>query len=203
MSRSLSATNLSQINADHLHEVIFVELAFDTPLYIHSSVGTITFAGNDYIGVGQYGVISSISESERLTPTSLTLQLSGVDASLITEALDAGRYGDIVTIRAGYRQDDGDLVDDPEIIWRGFFEFAAINQEESVTILMTLQHDLAVLQENDGGRFTDEDQQRKFAGDRGFKFVTDQSGIRLIWAGGPVNTTTTERGGLGKKGSNK
>jgi hypothetical protein len=186
VSRTISATNLAEINADHLHEVILVELAFDTPLYVHSGVGTITYDSNDYLGVGAYGGIAATTESERLTPTNLTLQLSGIDSTHITEALDAGRYGDIVTIRVGYRDDDGALVDDPWTLWRGFFEFAAIQQGESVTVLMTLQHDLSVLSEINGGRYTDEDQQTRFSGDLGLEYVTDQNGLKIIWGGGRV-----------------
>ena len=45
MSRDISATNLAQINASHLYLVTMVKLDFDTPLYIHSGVGSIVYGG--------------------------------------------------------------------------------------------------------------------------------------------------------------
>ena len=116
MSRDISATNLAEINAPHLYGVDMVKLEFGTPVYCHSGIGTITYGGNDYVGVGQFGSVSNAKESENLTPSPLTLTLSGVDSSLIAEALDSGTYGDVVTIYHGYRQDDGNLVGKGRIV---------------------------------------------------------------------------------------
>jgi len=190
MSRDISATNLTEINAAHLHEVLLVKLEFGTPAYAHSGIGTISFDGNNYLGVGQFGGISSTRETADLRPASLTLTLSGIDTNLITEALDSGGYGDVVTIYVGYRKDDGTLVDDPWIVWKGFLEFASIKQGKENVVLLTAQHDLAILNETDGSRFTDEDQQVRFSGDTGFQYVTDMAGMNLNWAGAKINTGT-------------
>ena len=183
MSRDISAANLTEINAAHLHQIIMVKLEFDTPLYIHSGIGTIIYNANSYLGVGQFGNVSNMTETEVLRPTSLTLSLSGVDSNLITEALDSGDYGDVITIYNGYRQDDGTLVADPLLIWRGFFDFASISQGDQSIVSITVQHDLAILNEIDGSRFTDEDQQVRFSGDIGFEYVADMAGLKLLWGG--------------------
>ena len=194
MSRSISATNLTEVDADHLHEVVLVKLEFGTPVYCHSGIGTINYGGNDYLGVGQFGSITDAAESEQLSPSSLTLQLSGVDSSLITEALDSGSYGDIVTIYIGYRQDDGTLVDDPWVLWRGIFEYSSITQGQENVVSITVQHDLATLNQTSGARFSDEDQQRRFSGDVGFEFVADMAGVDLRWGGGPVGVSDPRPG---------
>ena len=195
MSRDIAAANLAEINAAHLHQVVMVKLEFDTPLYVHSGIGTIVYDSSSYLGVGQFGNISNVTETEVLRPTSLTLTLSGVDSNLITEALDSGDYGDTVTIYLGYRQDDGTLVADPLLVWRGFFEFASISQGDQSIVSITVQHDLAILNEIDGGRFTDEDQQVRFSGDVGFAFITDMVGVKLFWGGGRVGTGVGASGG--------
>lgn len=186
MSRDISATNLTEINSDHLHEVVLVKMAFDTPAYAHSGIGTISYDGNDYLGVGDFGSISNVSESEDLRPNSATLTLSGVDAALITESLDSGNYGDVVTLYIGYRQDDGTLVDDPWVFASAKLEFMSVQQGDENSVSITIQSDLAVLDQSDGSRFSDEDQERRFTGDRGFAFVSEMNGIQLQWAGGPV-----------------
>ena len=186
MSRSVSSTNLTEINASHLHEVVLVKMEFDTPAYAHSGIGTISYDGNDYLGVGDFGSISNTTESEQLRPNSLTLQLSGVDSTLLTEALDSGNYGDVVTLYVGYRQDDGTLVDDPWLLWRGTFDYASISRGADNVVSIVVQHDLAVLDEVNGGRYTDEDQQSKFTGDVGLEFIADMANLTLVWGGGRV-----------------
>jgi len=186
MSRDISTINLAEVNASHLYEIILVKLEFDTPAYIHSGIGTITYDSNDYVGVGDFGSIGDAKELEDASPHSLTLTLSAIDASLAAEALDSGNYGDVVTIYIGYRQDDGTLVDDPWVLWRGTYENASITHGENSSISVTVRHDLAILEEKDGSRFTDEDQQQNFAGDEGFEFVYAMGNMKLVWGKGPV-----------------
>jgi hypothetical protein len=182
MTRSLSALNVTEVEANHLHEVIMVKMEFGTPVYCHSGIGTITFDSNDYLGVGSFGSVSQTRESDVLSPAPVTLQLSGVDAAQITEALDAGSYGDVVTMYKGYRQDDGTLVDDPWLFFRGWYEYATVNLDIESTISIRIQHALAILGEKKGTRFTDEDQQRVYAADVGFEFVHAMGTTKLFWA---------------------
>ena len=97
MSR-ISSTNEAQVDGTHVHGVTMVKLGFDTPAYVHSGIGTISYGGNDYLGVGTYGQISSARESENLGPLSITLTLSGIDSDYIAESLDSGNLYDVVTV---------------------------------------------------------------------------------------------------------
>lgn len=182
MSRDISTLNQAEIDAAHLHEVILVKFEFDTPVYVHSGIGTISYGGNDYTGVGDLGAISGAKESERLGPAPIQLSLTGIDSSLLTEALDAGNYKDAITIYVGYRQDDGTLVDDPWIAWKGFYEYASISKGDENFISITAQHDLMVLNEKDGSRFSDEDQNERYATDTFFTYITENATNKLPWA---------------------
>ena len=51
MSRGLSTINETQVDSSHVHDVPLVKLEFDTPVYVHSGIGTITYDTNDYLGV--------------------------------------------------------------------------------------------------------------------------------------------------------
>jgi len=195
VSRSISATNLTEINASHLHEVVMVKFEFDTPVYVHSGIGTIVYNSNSYLGVGDFGGVTDARESEMLGPQPITLTLSAVNSTYLGEALDAGNYGDPVTIYIGYRQDDGTLVDDPWVVWKGTFEYASLSLGSANAISIVCQHDLAMLNDSDGSRFTDEDQQQRFSGDVGFEFVQDSITAKLVWGGGRVSIG--ERSGRG------
>jgi hypothetical protein len=203
VSRNISATNLAEINASHLHPVTLVKIEFDEPVYAHSGIGTITFDGNDYIGVGKLGQIDGSKESEALRPTSLRITLSGIDDTRIAEALRSGNYGDKVTIYEGYRQDDGTLVDDPIIVWKGKHEHSGVIAGDESSVSLTVQHDLAILDEKDGSRFSDEDQQRRYPSDNAFQFVHSMATIKLLWgdvnAYGGVTSSSANGSGSGSR----
>lgn len=179
----LSATNQAEVEKATLSETLMVKLEFSTPVYVHSGTGVITYDSNDYLGIGHYGEISNVTETEALRPSSLRLQLTGVESSLLSEALDSGNFGDPVTIFCGYRTDDGALIDTPWIEWKGFFEYASISEGKENVISVVVQHDLGVLPEKNGARFSDEDQQVRFPGDLGFQFVADMANVKLNWGG--------------------
>lgn len=186
MSRDISATNLAEINAAHLYEVVLVKFEFDTPVYVHSGVGSISYGGNTYLGVGSFGSLTAPREQEQVTPASINLVLDGITSAHITEALDSGNLYDPVTVYVGYRQDDGTLVDDPWVLWKGWYEYASISLGAESAVNITCQHDLSILSEKAGDRYSDEDQQSKFTGDVGLEFAADMSGTKLLWGGGPV-----------------
>lgn len=186
MSRGLSTTNTAQVDGVHVYEVVLVKLEFDTPVYVHSGIGSISYGGNTYLGVGRFGGISGTRESEALGPSAITLTLDGITSAQITEALDSGNLYDPVTIYVGYRQDAGTLVDDPWILWKGWYEFASVVLDSESSVNIVCQHDLAILDEKGGDRYSDEDQQDKYTGDIGFAFAHDMGSVNLIWGGGFV-----------------
>ena len=192
MARDIGASNVTAVTGAHVHVVLLAKLEFDEPVYVHTGYGEITYDSDVYIGVGKWGGISQAKETENLSPGSLVLELDGVSAKYIAEALDSGNYGDTVTIYEGYRQDDGTLVADPWVLWSGFLEFATAGQgsEENV-VSLTCQHDLAILNEKDGSRFTDEDQLKRYSGDRFFEYITDMENLQLQWGG--LNTGEFKR----------
>jgi len=181
---NFSDINIAEVDADHLHEVLMVKLEFDTPVYVHSGIGIITFESNDYLGIGAFGAVSQARESDVLTPSPVTLQLSGVDTTQIAEALNAGTYGDVVTMYEGYRQDDGTLVDDPWLFFRGWYEYGTVILGAENTISIRVQHALSILNEKKGTRFTDEDQFRVYAADVGFQYIHTMATLKLFWADG-------------------
>jgi len=89
----------------------------------------------------------------------------------------------VITVYRGYRQDDGTLVADPWIATRGKLEYSQIVRGDQNTVQITVQHDLALLREIAGDRWTHEDQTAKFAGDQGLEYVHEMGGVKLLWGG--------------------
>lgn len=203
MSRGLDASNLTEIAATYYEPVSLIKFEFDTPVYVHNRLGTISYDGNDYLGVGDYGEIEPIRESERLGPHPIRMKLSGLDATLLAEALDAGTFGDAVTCYEGYLDTDGALVSDPWLAGSGTFDHASIKTGKDASIIITVQNDLAVLDQTNGERFSDEAQRRIDPDDKFFEFVNLTVGQRIPWGGGDGASSGTvptpggrSRGGL-------
>ena len=188
--RPIGSTNETEVEGAHVQTVLLANFQFDEPVYLHSGIGEIVYDSNTYLGVGHFGGISAARETEVLSATRIVFSLSGVSPVNFAEALDAGNYGDVMTVYEGYRQDDGTLVADPWVLWSGTFEYAQISQGQEDSVEITAQHDLAVLEEKDNSRFTDEDQVQRFSGDRIFEYITDQQSVKLTWGRRPSGRPT-------------
>lgn len=186
--RSVGAANQSAIEGRHIEPVILVKVEADEPAYVHSGVGVITYNGDEYIGVGQLGQVTSPKEDELVNPLSITLTLNGINPVFVAYSLTATGYGDAVTIYEGYRQDDGTLVADPYVVYSGWVDQVAVEAGPECKVSLTLQHDIAMLDEIRGDRCTDEDQQAKYPGDTFFSKIADIPTLRLLWGGGPTVT---------------
>ena len=182
-SRDIELANIAQIETGHVYMVILVKFEFDTPAYLHSGIGNITFDGNVYTGVGQLGSIGGVDESEDLAPAPFRVSISGIDSQYLSEGLDSGNFGDVITVYRGYRKDDGTLEADPWIATRGKMEYAQVVRGDQNVVQITVQHDLALLDEIAGDRWTHEDQNAKFFGDHGLEYVHESADLKLLWGG--------------------
>ena len=77
MSRFSDAPVNTALAAQHVRLVMFAQLEFDTATSrIHNSIGTYTWGGNDWLGVGDFDGVSSIEEGRDVSPYGVTLTLS-------------------------------------------------------------------------------------------------------------------------------
>ena len=188
MSREISAAVLALAESGHLERVAMVHFAFDDPVYAHSGLGNITWNGNTYVGIGMLGQVSEHQESQGLSVQPITFSLSGLDQQHLRVALNAANYGDQITLYEAFIDDAGDLVSDPVVIWAGSVDSTSVRAGPEPIISIIGQHDIADIDKANGARFTNEDQQARYAGDEFFEFIHEVPTLRLNWAGGPTWT---------------
>ena len=138
-----------------------------------------------------------------LGPAPISLSLSGIDSDFIDEGLDSGNLYNVVTIYQGLRQDDGTLYDDPWVLWKGWYEYAAISYGDESSVEITCQHDLSQLNDKDGSRYSNEDQQNTYSTDVGFEFLVNMIDVKLLWGGGTIGQPVNDpvpRGGWQRPG---
>lgn len=148
---------------------------------VHDAVGTIRIGVNDFEGVGKFGSVELVEEGMEVIARPVVLKISGVDSSLLAEAMTQVVQGSPVTLYlALFNTETMGLVDEPEVLWTGrtdgpAIRLAADNSEISQRCehLLRRPHLIA--------RYTDADQQLAYPGDRGLELVPKIPGYPGKW----------------------
>lgn len=162
--------------------VVFVDLDIvgDRQRLNDSNI-TINWGGFDWSGVGTYGGIEVVSEGQDLIAQPVRLTLSGVESNLVTDARTTQYQGRDVVIYVGLLNTDTlALIDTPEEVWSGFMDVMRLEADHGVgRITLTCEHWLRV--DPAASRYTDEQQQANYAGDRFFQFTHEIPGYVGKW----------------------
>lgn len=191
MSRGLAAANVTAANAAHIRPIVFLELRPDSgTLYLHNAVGTYTWGGQTWIGVGALGEVAPYEESEGSSPYRISYRLNGLNATILAEALNEEVYKRLAIRYDGFIGDDGQLVADPDEVRRDYMDtMEVLRGEEMESVMLNCESELVRDTQAPGGMFTDEDQQALFAGDIGFQYLAQMIDAQPYW--GPGGTRVT------------
>ena len=184
MSRTFTAGQKAVLSSNNAKIINFVELDFTTgTVYVHDGIGTYTWGGNSWLGVGNLGSISSIQEGSEVSPYSLTLTLSALDSTMSGQALQEDYYMNDVTIYMGVLSEDDLLIDTPVQVWAGFMDVMTITAGASGgdTISLVCESELAKFDRSSNLKYTHANQQKKDSSDFFFEFLKDIEGIKIKW----------------------
>lgn len=176
--------------------VWMADLNFATPRYVHDGLGELRFGGNTYLGIGELGSIEPFVESTSTIPAELRLTLTGVDPALLSLVETEDYRGNSVTLRFGVLNEDYTFKTGwPKIRWEGRMSHTEdeIGKTGSITLLCKHRFEKAQVVR----RYTDQDQQQEFPGDRCFEFMHELDRVAQ-WGGGRVLPGTPPRGGPGE-----
>lgn len=195
MSRGIDSAVTTDVSTErHIRLVIFAALEFDSgTVYVHDSIGTFSFGGNDYLGVGDFGGISTIEENQQMSAYEITLVLSGLDADLLDEALNQNYQGRAVTIYLGALDlDTGALLATPNEIWSGAMDVAriAVGAGDENAIEITCESDFARLEKINGRTFSDSDLQAEYSGDTFLQYCAAMEDAKVVWRGEKVQSVS-------------
>lgn len=192
----MSTRDITQAYIDALRDavvrpIVFVRLAFDGNVQrYHTEIGPITatsptYGSEEYLGLGDFGGITgSIKESVSNAPQAVRVALSGLNSTLLTEALDEDYHRRDAEIMLGLDDTSGDLIGDPVVLYSGYMDKPDITLENGKSdLILTLESKATLEQESPDGRFTDEDLQAEFSGDVGGEYIFRMLDLQLIWGG--------------------
>lgn len=197
--RDLTTLMAAEVDKAALKPVIFVYAEFQSgPIYVWSGVGSISWNGQTWMGVGKFGSVGPMQETEDVAATNLTLTLSGIPSDLLGYALTEVRQGKLARVWLGAVDDNFNVIVDPYESFSGRIDVAAIDEgAESSVISITVESVLVDMQRDRSVFYTDQAQQAEFPLDKGFEYVPQLQEKSVRWGspGGSVGLSGPGGGG--------
>ncbi|MDB2593424.1 hypothetical protein N9Y08_07060 [Paracoccaceae bacterium] len=184
MSRGFPTAVADALNAGHVVLVTFAKLEFPSgTIYVHNSIGTYNWGGQDWLGTGDFGEISQIEEGADVSPYKITLTLSGLDATVSGAALNEDYYMHPVTVYLGALNADDALIADPTVVWEGSMDQmdVSIGASDGDVIQLTAESELARFDKSSNRKYTHSQQQNDHSGDLLFEFMADIEDAKIRW----------------------
>lgn len=202
MSRPFLPDSLAAFDLPYVTVLTFVKMEFAaSTVYVHNGIGSYTWGGEDWLGVGSLGSVSQLEEGSDVSPYSITLTLSALDATLSGQALNEDYFMRPVTVYVGVLSADDELLDDPLPMWAGFMDVMSITAGQEGgsgdQIIVTCESELAAFDRSANLRYTNQTQQRLYPSDTFFEFMPKIEGLKIKWRG------DSDSGGAAGNGSRR
>jgi hypothetical protein len=182
MSRGQSSAVDAALASGNVPLLSFVEMDFPSGfLRVNNSAISISWNGYDWLGVGRVGSIDSIEEGAGLESRGMRFRVSGVPQANIATALGQQYQGRSCKVWLAPLSSDHIVIADPVLVFWGRMDVMDIELGETATITVTAESRLADWQRPRVRRYTDEDQQAEYPGDKGFEFVAQMVEKELKW----------------------
>lgn len=181
--REITPAMLAALRAPTVAPIMFLSLTtISGPCRMWTGLGIIEWDGVPWYGGGTLLGIDGIAETSEIEASGITLSLSGVGLDILRASESEMRPGQPVSLWLGALGDDGQLLSDPVLIWRGLSDVPSNSDDGSTcTISLTAESRLLDLERSRSRRYTDQDQQAVYPGDKGFAFVAALQDADFPW----------------------
>jgi len=182
--RALDSDLKAGAESSEYGHVVFVKLAFPSgTVYLHNAAGVLSFGGDDYLGVGTFGAVTTMVEDININDTLLSVELSSIDDGIIAALQTDDVYGKDADIYVGRIDADGQLVGTPTNWVSGFMELANLRLGDDNVVTIKIQTRAGKLTKENNKRYTLEDHQADYPGDQFFEFLHSIQELVINWAG--------------------
>lgn len=150
-----------------------------------SGAGTLTWDGDEFLGVARLGRITGAGETTEIRTTETVYSLAGIsDFESLNDFLSSPVRGSIATAWLAFLDEDGHVIEDPILIDQSIIDTASPVFSGDGSAVLNLNATSAVFRwQKPIGRFiTHEDQQEDFPGDTGFdRIPTEVASKQVSW----------------------
>ncbi len=183
MARTLTTAMQTEVGADAVSPVFFVELDFASGFVrVWSGYGSIVWGGKTWTGAGTLMAIEPLGESVDFVANGANLKLNGIPSDMIAIALGQTYQGRDATIHLGFLDAAGAVIADPIQLFAAFMDTMEIDEDgETASIIVRIESQAVSLKRAKVWRYTHEDQQIDYPGDRGFEYVAGLQDKNIQW----------------------
>lgn len=180
--RTFTPEATTALGADVIRPISMLKLQLDGGnILIHSGVGIISYNGDDYAGVGNYGTISEVGEVFDSAPAGITATLTGIPSEYISLVVGEHYQGRTAEVYFALLNESHEIIADPILAFRGRIDYADVQLGNTADISLTIESRLIDWNRPRVRRYTNEDQQQEYPNDRGLEFVAQMVEKEIIW----------------------
>lgn len=179
MTRDLNSAIIDAVDSGVLDVFVGVEAFFPSGVVrLWAGVGEMMVSGRVFTGAGSLIQVSEVEETATLSASGVTLTLSGVPSTLISLALSEPYQNSLLNVYFGVVKPSPVA----SVIFSGYVDQMIVSDgPESMTITVTVENKLIDLERPRSRRYTHEDQQSRYPGDRGLEFVESLQTKEIFW----------------------
>lgn len=182
MARQLTAATETASQASLVRPVWLAELAFDSGTErVTTAPRDLIFQGNTFSALGDFGGVTTMRESSDLSADGVTLRLSGVPTARISEALTEQVQGRTAKLWIGFLDSAYQLIADPAGPFTFRMDAFEVQLGDTAEISLTCESRAILWRQSAVRRYTDQDQQAAYPGDRFFEFVPQMAEKEIVW----------------------
>jgi hypothetical protein len=173
MARDLSTDLITHLTSKLARPIFLAAITCETGVVrVWSGGGTISWNGDNYLGVGNFGGVTTIQETTDLQANGVKFSLSGVKDEYLEVALAEIKPNNPAYLWVGGLDEDFQIIADPYLLFGGVTDAPEIDEEgETCTISIAAESYLITLETARIRRYTTADQQIDDPTDLGFEFV--------------------------------
>lgn len=157
----------------------------DGMVYVHTGIGTISYNGQNWIGVGIFGEVGPVVISTETVIQEVTFTLSGVeDEDESLQFLNANVRNRLATVWLACLDEAGQVVRDPFQIMEAQMDYQTFDANEEsgeVTIQIVARAGFYTLERAIDESWSPEDQKARYPADTGLDLVPGLADKDIIW----------------------
>lgn len=173
-----------EFTATVIRPIYFVEIDFeDAPFRANTSDRNITVDDVLYYGVSTLGKIGDYTTTSGVRASAVKLTLSGIPGDMLAYILAQNTRNKNVKISVALADEANQLIT-PLIIWfNGGIDSMTMDIGKQAGAAMSASSRLLNWARSVNSRYTNEDQQFRYPGDKGLQFIANVPQLKLRWGG--------------------
>jgi hypothetical protein len=141
----------------------------------------VELGGETFIGAGNLGAVTQSSESGDLSPSQYQITVSGVNDDVLAAAGQLSYMNYRATVWAMTLDADEQIIGEPFIWFRGRTDQLTVSYGLTSSVVIDVRDRMTDWARAKIRRYTDEDHQSQFDGDKFFEFVSEVAGREVEW----------------------